>query len=240
MATSVKREPLRFTDGLMDYLQLVDYRLAESAVERENIYQFRYHSYLRENLIEENQFKRFCDDYDQMDNCWTFGVDHHHHMVSSIRIHVATGKYPRSPTLDVFPDIVGPMLEDGNKIIDLTRFVTDPSATSFSSALPFLTMRLIFMACEYFEADYCLAPVSVAHSPFYRRVFGLTKVAEPRQFHQLLKTPLCLMQGDLAKILYGLIDRYPVFRSTFTERRMLFERPMDIYQGANDRHLQVV
>ena len=102
MVANAKREKLRFTDGLMDYLQLVDYRLAESAADKEKIYRFRYHSYLREKTIEEHSSERFCDDYDQMENCWTFGIDYRDQLASSIRIHVATGENPKSPSLSGF------------------------------------------------------------------------------------------------------------------------------------------
>jgi N-acyl-L-homoserine lactone synthetase len=160
MVANVKRDKLRFTDGLMDYLQLVDYRLAESAAEKDKIYQFRYQSYLRENTIDENPSERFSDDYDQLDNCWIFGIDYQDQLASSIRIHVATSEHPKSPSLDVFPDIVVPLLESGHKIIDPTRFVADSSTTNFFPVLPFLTFRLACMASDYFDADYCLIPVN--------------------------------------------------------------------------------
>ena len=235
MVTNTKRETLRFTDGLMDYLQLVDYRLAESRIDKEKIYKFRYHSYLRENTIEEDKSERFCDDYDQMDNCWTFGIDYEDQLASSIRIHVATLENPKSPSLDVFPDIVIPLLESGHKIIDPTRFVADSSATNFFPILPFLTFRLACMASDYFDADYCLIPVSAIHSPFYKRIFGLTPIGEPRHY-PLLKSPICLMRADVTTLWDRLIEQYPVFRSTFTERRMLFEKSPSFIQGAIDNY----
>jgi hypothetical protein len=235
MVANAKREKLRFTDGLMDYLQLVDYRLAESTADKEKIYQFRYQSYLRENAIDENPSERFCDDYDQMDNCWTFGIDYRDQLASSIRIHVATSENPKSPSLDVFPDIVIPLLEKGYKIVDPTLFVADSSTTNFFPVLPFLTFRLACMASDYFDADYCLIPVSAIHSSFYQRIFGLTTIGEPR-YYPLLKSPICLMRADVATLWDGLIEQYPVFRSTFTERRMLFEKSSGIIQGANDPH----
>ncbi len=236
MATNARREKLRFTDGLMDYLQLVDYRLAESTAEKEKIYRFRYHSYLRENTIDEEPGERFCDDYDQMDNCWTFSIDYRDQLASSIRIHVATSENPKSPSLDVFPDIVIPLLEKGHKIVDPTRFVADSSATNFSPVLPFLTFRLACMASEYFEADYCLVPVSAVHSQFYQRIFGLTQIGDLR-YYPGLKNRICLMRAEVEKFRDRLFEQYPVFRSTFTERRMLFEKSSGIVQGANDHHL---
>ena len=224
MATGVKRDKARFTDSLVDYLQLVDYRQANSSAEYENIYRFRYQSYLREKAIDKKIDQRFFDDYDKLDNCWTFGIDYQEQLVSSLRIHLLSEDSPRSPTLDVFPDIVGPLVECGYKIIDPTRFVSDSSTTNFSPVLPFLTFRLVCMAADYLEADYCLIPVSAVHSAFYQRMFGLSVVGEPRNYPSL-KTPICLMRANVAKLWDGMFEKYPVFRSTFTERRMLFDKP---------------
>ena len=238
MAASIKREQLRFTDGLMDYLQLVDYRLANIKEEKEKIYKFRYQSYLREKSIDPNVSESFSDDYDKMDNCWTFGVDYNDKLASSIRIHVATRQNPKSPSLDVFPDVVGPLLESGHRIIDPTRFVADSSATNFFPVLPFLTFRLACMAADYFDADYCLIPISAVHSSFYQRIFGLTPIGEPRNY-PLLKTPIHLMQANVGQLWDGLIEQYPVFRSTFTERRMLFDKSIGLAEMASENPVAV-
>ena len=48
--------------------------------------------------------------------------------------------------------------------------------------LPYLTLRLAYMACEYFNADTGLAIVRAEHQAFYRRVFLHETIAEPRSF----------------------------------------------------------
>ena len=63
MASRVKRGKHGFTDGLIGYLQEIDYRLASSNEEKERIYKFRYFSYLREKSIISNPEERFSDDY---------------------------------------------------------------------------------------------------------------------------------------------------------------------------------
>ena len=238
MAIGVKRERLRFTDGLIDYLQEVDYQLAISEEEKEKIYKFRYFSYLREKTIDTNAQRRFVDDYDRMDNCWIFGLDYSDQLASSMRIHVVTRETFKSPSLDVFPDIVGPLLESGHKIIDPTRFVADSSTTNFFPVLPFLTFRLACMAADYFNADYCLIPVSSVHVSFYQRIFGLAPIGEPRHYPKL-KVPICLMCANVAELWDELIEQYPVFRSTFTERRMLFDKPLPIVQQPDDQDLPI-
>ena len=83
-------------------------------------------------------------------------------------------------------------------------------------------------------ADYCLIPASADHVSFYQRIFGLTPVGEPRPYPQL-STPIYLMRANVAELWDGLIEKYPVFRSTFTERRMMFERPEEMQIQSNDR-----
>ena len=66
MATVLKRERLRFTDELVNYLQEVDYRIARTEAEKHEIYQFRYQSYLRNKSIPENDLEFLSDDYDRL------------------------------------------------------------------------------------------------------------------------------------------------------------------------------
>ncbi len=233
MAISEKRGRLRFTDGLVDYLQEVDYRLIQKQSEKEEIYRFRYQSFLRDNAVAEGSPEYLTDDYDKMENCWLFGLYYRQKLASSVRIHLVTPETPYSPSVDVFPDIVRPMIEKGYRIVDPSKFVSDATATNNFPVLPFLAFRLACMASDYFDADYCLVSVSAVHSPFYERIFGLSPVCEPRPYPQL-KTPICLMRANVAELWDGLIEKYPVFRSTFTERRMLFEQPDRIIAARNE------
>lgn len=233
MVVSAKSDRVRFTDGLIDYLQEVDYRLVENHAEKEEIYKFRYQSFLRDKAVSETELDFLTDDYDKMPNCWLFGLHYRQKLASSVRIHLVTPETPFSPSVDIFPDVVKPMIDKGYRIIDPSKFVSDAAATNSFPVLPFLTFRLACMAADYHEADYCLASVSALHVPFYERVFGLVQVCEPRPYPQV-KTRTCLMQANVAELWDGLINKYPVFRSTFTERRMLFERPDVIAPSQED------
>ena len=234
MATVLKRERLSFTDDLINYLQEVDYRIAKTDAEKREIYQFRYQSFLRDKTISSCESEMFTDDYDRMSNCWIYGLHYNQKLASSVRIHLATPENPYSPSVDVFPDIVKPMIEKGYRIVDPSKFVSDAGATNHFPVLPFLTFRLACMAADYFEADYCLISVTTVHAAFYERIFGLTPVCEPRSYPQL-NAPVCLMRANVAELWDGLIEKYPVFRSTYTERRMMFERPENMPIQSNDR-----
>jgi hypothetical protein len=116
-----------------------------------------------------------------------------------------------------------PRLDRGEVIIDPARFVADPDKIKRFPELPYLTLRLAYMACEYFNADLGLAIVRAEHQAFYRRVFLHETIAKPRMFPGLLK-PVGLMAADFPAMKEKVFERYPMMRSTAFERRMLFER----------------
>lgn len=224
MGTGMVQEKRSYALRVSDYLQEIDYRVARTPEELDRIYRLRYDAYIREGAIAADRSGKFSDHYDRMDNCWIFGIHSGDRLISSIRMHVISPENRKGPALDVFPDIVGPMIEDGCTVIDPTRFVGDEASSKEYPELPYITLRVACMASEFFEADYCLATVRREHCSFYRRVFGSTLLCEPRPYPTLAK-PICLMRADVRLIRDRLMARYPVFLSSLTERRMLFERP---------------
>jgi hypothetical protein len=224
MSLSVTQHERSRALRISDYLQHLDYRIARLPRERDEIFRLRYKSYLRDNSIAQNNHQRFSDDYDNMENCRIFGIYADDWLIASIRFHVIGPEHRQGPALDVFPDLVWPMVQKGMVVIDPTRFVVDETASREYLDLPFLTLRVACMASEFFEADYCLATVRKEHSAFYRRVFNSQLLCEPRPYPTLTQ-PICLMRADVRKIRDTLMRRYPVFLSSLTERRMLFENP---------------
>ncbi len=57
--------------GLLDQ---VDYRLAQTPEEKEEIYNLRYRAYLREGAVEPPPTRRVTDQYEDLPNAWTFGI----------------------------------------------------------------------------------------------------------------------------------------------------------------------
>lgn len=213
-----------FAQRLSGYLQDADYRVASSEADREAIFRLRYRAYLREGAIEPNPQQRFTDSYDDMDNCWMFGIHLDDRLVSSIRFHVISPEQPRGPAYDVFPDIIRPMIQDGQTVVDPTRLVVDRAMTELYPELPYVTIRAAFMAAEYYEAEYMLATVRKEHQAFYRRFFGFKQLCEPRPYPTLLK-PISLLAANMPLQRDTVVERYPIFLSSYTERRMLFEQP---------------
>jgi N-acyl-L-homoserine lactone synthetase len=223
MAAAAEVSVKGFGDRVYRLLEQVDYRRADSSDEREAIYRLRYDAYLREGTIPSNIAKRVTDSYDDMENAYTVGVHIDGRLASSFRLHVSTPQFSDIPAAHVFPDILNPLIEAGKVIIDPTRFVADAASARQYPELPYATVRVAALATEYFAADYVLATVRAEHQAFYRRVFGCKPVCPPRPYPGLIK-PISLMLVDHRQERETIARRYPFFRSTFFERRMLFER----------------
>jgi hypothetical protein len=165
-----------------DLLDHVDYRLAQTPEEKEEIYNLRYRAYLREGAVQPSAEQRITDQYDDAPNAWTFGIYLHGELYSSVRISVLTSEWRMSCSAEAFGEILYPRLDRGEIIIDPARFVADPDKARRFAELPYVTLRLAYMACEYFHADIGLAIVRPEHQAFYRRVFLHETIAEPRLF----------------------------------------------------------
>lgn len=221
-ASTSDQKPSAFERGIQ-LLDHIDYRLAETEQDREAIYRLRYRAYLDEGAIAASAAKLVTDRFDEDPYSFVFGVYFDGVLASSIRVSVATPDHPTSPSVDVFSDVLGAELESGKTVVDPTRFVADPSRQSRYPELPYVTVRLGYVACAYFNADIGLATVRAEHQAFYRRVFLQKSLSPPRLFPGLLK-PVGLMAADFPEVRDRIFNRYPYFRSSAFERRMLFGR----------------
>lgn len=219
-----------FSDRVVRLLDKIDYRLADSDEERDAIFRLRYQAYLSEGAISSNSSKKFFDAYDETDNVWLFGLYIGGELASSIRIHVASEDYPVFPGLKVFSDLMEPEIKSGKIIIDPTRFVTNKKFSRLYPGLPHVTLRLCWMAADYFNADHFLVAIRAEHQAFYRRVFNHRLICDPRPY-PLLAKPISLMTVHYPTVADQVHRRYPFFRSTYFERRMLFERFLPVPQA---------
>src|SRR6202790_53583 len=94
-------------------LEHVDYRLAETAEDREQIYRLRYRAYLREGAILPSESERVTDRYDDLPNNFTFGIFIQGELCSSIRISVLTSEWRGSPSSAKFLDPLPPQPHRG-------------------------------------------------------------------------------------------------------------------------------
>jgi hypothetical protein len=201
----------------------VDYRSIETPEDKDQLYLMRYRAYLHGGLILPSESLRVSDRYDDAPNALTFGIYVDGELCSSIRLHVLTQERRSSYSTELFGDVLHPRLDRGEIFIDPARFVADPEKAQRFPELPYLTVRLVFLACEYFNADTGLALVRAEHQAFYRRVFLNETIAEPRAFPNVTKK-VALMATDFRIVRERVLTRFPIMRSSAFERRMLFQR----------------
>lgn len=212
-----------YADRASALLDRLDCRLADTQEEKEQIFRLRYEAYLREGAITPNGAQKLWDQFDEADNCWTFGFHIDGKIATSMRICISSIENPVTPAVEAFPDFLEPELAQGKVIMDSNRFVADPEIARGYPELPYVTVRLAYLASAYFDVDIGTATPRREHQAFYRRVFGLKPVCEPREYPTVTK-PLSLMMVNCRDVRLKILARYPYFRSTFFERRMLFER----------------
>jgi N-acyl-L-homoserine lactone synthetase len=222
-ASNHTRPETELRDRIAKILAKVDYRRADSQEEREAIGRLRYQAYLREGAICANPSKTFSDPYDETDNAYLLGLHVDGQLASSLRLHVASREQPDTPSLEVFQDVLQPLIDAGKVLVDSTRFVADEALSRVYRGLPYATLRPCMLAAEYFGADHLLAAVRVEHQAFYRRAFNHRVICEPRPYPQLAK-PICLMTVHFPSAAEELYRRYPFFRSSVFERQRLFDR----------------
>jgi hypothetical protein len=229
MSALAADQPTSLVDRVQELLQRVDYRRIETTEERLAIFRLRYQAYLREGAISANPSGQFSDPVDDRENCWIFGVYIDGKLASSIRLSVTIPGCIDIPALDVFSDVLLGDILAGQTFVDPTRFVADREMSRAFPELPYVTLRLPWLALEYFDASYMLAAVRAEHQAFYKRLWGSKPVCEPRPYPNLQK-PISLMTLDYRAVRERVHHRYPFFRSSQFERRMLFERNRTVSQ----------
>jgi hypothetical protein len=221
-AVAFARSAPSFAERIRTLVDAVDYRLAVTDEDKEAVYRLRYNGYLWEQAILPNFGRRLSDAFDDLDNSWIYGVFVNGILASSIRITVASAAHPQSPALETFPDVIGNQIAGDRVLVDPTRFVVDREMSRLYPDLRYATTRIAVMAAEFFGADLLLASVRTEHQPFYHRTFGHEVVCDARPYPTLVK-PLSLMAANFPHTRDPMMLRYPFFRSTYFERRMLFE-----------------
>ena len=234
--SELARSETGFSDSVARLLDRIDVRRAETPEQRENIFRLRYEAYLREGAISPNYTRTFSDPYDETENAYLFGLYLDGELASSIRIHVGSREHPDFPTLEAFSDVLQPEVDAGKIVINSTRFVSDESLSRLHRGLPYITVRLSWMAAVHFRAEHLLAAVRPEHQAFYRRVFHHRPICDARPYPRLVK-PICLMTSYYPAAADDVYRRYPFFRSTFFERRMLYERGATLELPPSEEHL---
>ena len=213
--------PSRFAATLTDLLDRVSYRRVDLKDTLDPVYRLRYDAYRREEFIPINSQQVSGDAYDDTPNAFCFGVYIDDELVSSIRFHHATPDCRHSPSRSIYPEMLEGWLDNGQTILDPSRFTADHDASLALPGLPFLTTRIIVMASDYFGVKYCMSTVRPEHGAFYRRVFHSKPMGDIR-YYDGLNFPVQAFVADVPVVLPGIYSRYSFYRSTPEEREALF------------------
>jgi len=219
-----------FSDRLAQLATKIEFKRADSSEEREAIFRLRYKAYLREGAIAPNAVAKFADADDEAENAYLMGLYIDGELATSLRLHIASKQGTLDcPSLHIFSDILHPLLDANDILLDTTRFVADEGLSRRHRGLPLVTIRLCVVAAEYFGAHHLLAAVRPEHRAFYIRSFGSKVMCDARPYPPLLK-PISLTNVYFPDQGAELYRRYPFYRSTPAERRKLFERPQNQHQ----------
>jgi hypothetical protein len=217
-------EPSSFSSNMQELLEHTEYRRCESGEDLEAIYRLRYRAYKTHDFIPESSEQIVRDELDDTPNCYRFGVFIDGELASTVRIHHITRAEPFGPIMKIFGDVLRPRLERGEGFINPTMFAGEPHYRSSIRALPYLTLRLGLIASVHFDATSCVGVVRDEHTAFYRRVFGAVQVGEPRAYPPF-SVPVVLYDANCEANRSGVLKRFPFFKSTVVEQRLLFARP---------------
>ena len=210
------------TTQLLDFSERVTGKLARSYVERDAIFKLRYRSYFRAGLISENSFGRYIEPADHVANAYLMGLYVDRRLVSSLRLQIGTLTTPICSSLELFPNVLEPLLRSNNIVVEMSCVATDGGLARSYVWLPYLILRSWIVAAEHFHANYIAAAVQPQHQLFYKRALDCEVHSELRLTpHHLASFGLVTLNfATSAKRLY---ENLPFLRSTLSERHELFE-----------------
>lgn len=212
-----------FARNIMDLLDRIEYRRCDTGEDLEAVFRLRYAAFHAHGLLDTIVEQKLVDRLDETPNCYCFGVFMEGELVSTVRLHHLTRDIPEAPTMTVFGDRLLPRLARSETFIDPSRLAVDPKLTPAMRGLPYVTLRLAVIANTFFDATACISMIREEHTAFYNRIFGSVQVGEPRLYPPFTM-PIYFYESNCARNMAPTLERFPFFRSTAMERRMLFAR----------------
>jgi hypothetical protein len=168
-----------FQGKLFGHLEHTEYRRARSPEDFQDIGRLRSKAYASRPVYEEAFDDILIDEIDHDSQAVSFAVHVDGDLLGSVRLHVVTPDHRVSPAVEMFPDVLHPMLDQGISFIDPSRFTVDLEYWDAITGLPHIILRPALIATHFFKADYCLSCVKREHAAFYRRTFKATQMAGP-------------------------------------------------------------
>ena len=203
-----------------EMLHEIEYRKVRCAEDLEPIAKLRQKAYdQHEILAKPVDIGNLRGDLDP--DVHVFGVFHRERLVASIRFDVLSPERRDSTCMHYFGDVLTPLLDQGFRFLDPTRFSVDPEVDRSMAALPFITLRLSVLAMIHFNCDFGLCMLRRSHVGFYRKYFRATQICPFRTF-EIAREPYGLFSIP-RRAEDQIIARYPPFGSIAAERRLLFD-----------------
>jgi len=212
-----------FVRTVLSVMDHVEYRFCESGEDLEAIYRLRYESYLQAGMLKPNAMRMIHDNFDDLPNSYRYGVFYDGHLISTLRLHHVSSQFPTSPSTEAFSDVLAPRLAAGETFVDPSRFAADSEWSPTLRVIPYITLRLAMVASRYFQPNACLTAIKEEHASFYKRVFNAEAVVEARTYPGLT-VPVYLYQSRTPEAVDQAEERFPFFKSTSLEQRLLFRR----------------
>ena len=133
---------------------------------------------------------------------------------------------PWSPSMKAFGDIVDPLLAEGQTFICPSRFAADPDWSKVYPQIPYLTLA----ACRHGLLAFRRRPTAFRPSArttpaFYKRIYHAEQISEARSYPGVYNM-VVLYRADVHAIRELSFQRFPFFKSTPMEQRMMFGRPL--------------
>ncbi len=224
MQYGVAKMSPRFSDRILQLLERVEHRCAETRTEKEAVARIRNEADFRQRLVEPRANGRLHDKgLDDAPNAWVTMTFIDGELASTLRLHVAADEKDALPSLGAFSDVITPHLRSGQAIVELTRLAAQVEFARRYPELPYVALRPAWLAAEHFDADFLLMTVIEQRQAFYRYALGYRPWCAPRDYVEFSHKVVC-MGLDFGAARERIEARYPFFRSTPSERNALFGR----------------
>jgi hypothetical protein len=134
-------------------------------------------------------------------------------LISSLRLQIGTPTTPFFSSLELFPNILEPVLRSNKTVVDMSCVATDGELARSYVWLPYLVLRSWIIAADRFHADYIAAAVRPQHQIFYKRALNCELHSELRlPPHHLASVGLVTL--NFATSAERLYENLPFLRST--------------------------
>ena len=191
-------------------LRNADYELIRDADTATAVHALRYRAYHEAGAAHWREDGKLSDDHDHDTHAETIALRFKGVLCASIRLHVVTEPWHRSPALDAFPDELNPLVGGGRWLVDANCFCVDPALSGRVPELAYAMLRLPFITADLRPGSRITATVTARHRPFYLRSLRCDEITPPRPYPGRAK-PLGLTVCDVARERANIVARNPSF-----------------------------